>query len=448
MSKWIKFCTLLIVGWMSFQLAGCTSASATETVEKATNTPQVLSSEAALATALKELDTSDSYTVSITKVISDRVMNVVDPSNTTSPSTKTEDSQVSATLKCLVDNKTQAAEINSSNSTGDYSRVYTSGRWYVLDATQLLKPSDAADWSAIATYCTPMKNELDVNLLALPSGNYTYTGEDTINDQKVYAYSITLPDSALDEAKKALSSDSLTYSDLTLTDPQFTLYLNEETGQIIRLKIEIAKMYTKYSWKEDAAGNYTEFTNTGVAQLADFSAWNSTNVDTSQIVDAKNTDTQQYSGKYSNYLTFSFAKVDRLVDSSSDSFYISLRDLMGSSLSIIEQPTWYFTNDGMCSNYANTVYLQFLQASDSTATIESANLVTVNGLNICKIVGISENTATVQYLFTEPDDVAKAQQHTLNSTYNISITPAAGEDPRTLFSDVVQSLKFVGSTSN
>ncbi len=447
MSKWVKYLNFVLILIFAVQLSAC-SKSTTSTAAQSTATIQPLSSDAALTAALAQFTEANSYTVSLTKMVSNRVMNVLDPGNTTTPETKTEDTNVTTSIQCLVNNQDKSAQINSTNTSGSYSRVYTDGRWYILDSSNLLKPSDDADWSTIDSFCTPMKNELDLSLYTLPAEDYSYTGQDTLNDTAVYVYSVTLPESAVSAAKEALSSDSLTYSDLTLTNPQVTLYVDQSSGKVVRLLITIDKMYTKYSWANGVTGNYTEFTNSGVSQVADYSGWDATPVDTSAIVPVDDTSTQTYTGKYASFLTFSFAKVDRLVDSSSDSFYISLRDLQGSTLSIMEQPTWYFTNDTLCTNYAQTVYLQYLQTSDANASIESASLTAVNGLNVCKIVGVSNNIASVQYLFTEPDEVAKTLGHDLNSTYNISITPANGEDPRTLFSDVIQSLKFVTTTAN
>jgi hypothetical protein len=447
MSKWVKIICLIMILSLPLLLSACSNNSSTASVEP-TATAQVLTSDEALTSALAQFSEVGSYTVSLTKVVQDRVMNIVDPSSTTTPETQAEDANVTTMIQCLVNNKDEAAQINSTNTTGSYSRVYSEGRWYILDSSNLLKPSDVADWSAIDTFCTPMKNELDLSFYTLPAEDYSYTGQDTLNGTDVYVYSITLPEAAISTAKKALSSDALTYSDLALTNPQVSLYVDQRTGRVVRLLITIEKMYTKYTWADGVAGNYTEFTNNGITQVADYSNWDTTTVDTSAIIPMDDSSTQTYEGKYANFLTFNFAKVDRLIDSSSESFYISLRDLQGSTLSIMEQPTWYFINESMCTDYAQTVFLQYLQTSDTSASIESANLITVNGLNVCKIVGISNKTANVQYLITEPDDVAKTLGHELNSTYNISITQANGEDPRTLFTDVIQSLKFVTTTSN
>ena len=435
--RWDVYISLIVV----FLLSSCSGTAINSAT--AVNTTQVNKSEQILQAALNRLQTSKSYTVNLTKSIGSRIINIYDPSNTNKPTTNITDDNISSTIQCQVDNTNQVARVNSSNSSGDFTRVYSAGRWYVLDATGLLKPSDAVIWTEINKYCEPLDSELNIDIFSLPTEDYQYEGKDTVNDQPVFKYSVTIPETTLENSKKQLSSENISYTDLEITNPEYMIYVDQTTYAIVKISITMDKMVTKYTRLDGTEGNYSEFSNSQFVQTAEYSNWGATTPTIDGLVDTGDSSLQTYSGKFSDYITFEFPKVDRLSDSTSDNFYISISDLKGDTVAMMEQPTWYFTDETLCANYADTVLLDYLKGTDSSATIESAKLQTQNGINICKIVAITGGKASVQYLFTEPDSVAKARGHSVNTTINIWVSQADGQDPRDLFSDIFDTIQFV-----
>lgn len=413
----------LILVFLPGIFSACTSAGSAANTPTPVPTPTVEppNPETALEKALQRFDEVQSFTV------------------TGSGSTQPSDSDRYTSFSTEYIDQTKQTRLKEYGTTLDFDIKHTklcmSSACYSADATGLLKPVSS---TYIAYY--PEIESLDSNLSKISDPNYTYVGENTIDEVRVFEYEIPITEEMIAMYKEE-PDPNITYRILIEPYPVLTLYVNAEDGYLVRM---VETYRATYDFADD------DYYSDCVLEK-DFSGWNTTTFTIPEYVDAQNSDWQDYSGVYSSLVTFQFPKVYRLDESYS---YPILRTPSGSkmifkmyanivSLSSLDGAE-RDQETGVAVCYGVT-QLWLVPAYSGTPVIENTEWFNVNDVDFCKTVISSDDGQVANYLFNEPIEFAWAHGRILPVTYLVSITPAEGEDAGTLFWDVIQTIHFGAS---
>ena len=314
----------------------------------------------------------------------------------------------------------------------DYMKFCTPSACYSADATGLLKPVNS-----IYTTYRPDFESLDRNVPEILDSNYTYVGENTIDGTRVFEYEISVTKEMIDAYKEPPAA-GISTSILVEPYPVMTLYVNAEDGYLVRT---IETYHSTYDFIDYEYAYVIE---------KNFSGWNTTTFPIPEYVDAQNTDWQEYTGKYSKFLSFQFPKVYSLSEIYD---YPKLKTPQGSTMNLrlfsatIASLTTLEGAErdqetGVAVCYG-VVQLWLLQTFSGSPVIESTEWFNMNGLDFCKAVISSDSGQEIEYLFNEPLDNAQADGRMFPATFWIYINPAEGDDANTIFKDVIETIGFV-----
>ena len=306
-------------------------------------------------------------------------------------------------------------------------------RLYSVDDTGLLKPKSIEGWGSL---CVPSASALGIPFADLRTSQYTYTGEETIEGELVFAYEMLLTEEqiALFPVEGGEMQSPVEGSvERSIENPRIVVTVRKSDQTLQGVIIYIDEVKTKVNlrgvgWSETIFSHYR--------LTFSFSDWDSTQFEIPEYVDQNNTETQN--------LTLDFAlivpKVDRI--ERDDLSTVTLYSPSGSSLAFdLEFPGWgvFFEEEKDCRSFYPRRVGDLQKIHGGSVWLDHYEFIPMDGFGICKLIFNGADRVRVEYFFNHPTRVDNSRRPLM---YHLSVTQAEGEDPESIFWDVIETIDF------
>jgi|GEM_PF-5716086 len=379
--------------------------------------------EVALRNAWQAFTTGQSYTQLITVTVGTESYTSYDPQIGEQPTTYVTNDVVRE-FTCFVNLVDRVAL----NSAFDLQYLQVGDLSYRQDDTGLFKSTSDADWGPP---CAPGVSDLEIDFAEFQASSFNYLGEENLDGTSVYKYEMQLND---DQIAPIMDQQDGTTTEFSAVSPQVYVYVEVASQRLLRVLISYDQAHYKST---EADGSFSEMLSEPYQQVADYTNWDNTSFTTPEYVEPGSTETQVYAGQASEYFTFTFPKVYVLWDGEG---YLFLNAPSGSSMYLTAAYEFPFNSEEACSIFAYGQVATMQDVYGEAVSVSAYEFIPKANFNICKIVYLIGGEVDVQYWFNHPTLLTAMFDPV---TYEISITPAAGEDPTTLFRDVIDTIQFV-----